>query len=353
MRGHPGEIVIRDESHLHRMTPGGLATVDSAMSPATRQRLADSIAPNTVRAYSRVWDGRTHPDAPAPIPPGGFLGWCMAAGRSPLPATPETLAEYVSHLCDEGKSPATIEQAIAAVRTIHHMAGQERPDAEKALRVLKAHRRFRADAGLGNQRQSLPVVVDGLRKMVDTLDRSTPIGLRDHALLLLGIVSFGRRSEIVSYTWEDVSKAPEGLVLRLRRSKTDQEARGAAIPVLYGAFPGTDPVRVIARWRELCEARGITSGPLLRSVDRHGRVGAGLSAQAVNDVVQRCADRAGLGDGFTAHSLRAGAATIAYMNGAPISSICRLGRWKQGSPVVLGYIRSVDQWKDHPFRGVL
>ncbi|MBL8926306.1 MAG: site-specific integrase [Pseudonocardia sp.] len=189
--------------------------------------------------------------------------------------------------------------------------------------------------------------------MVDTLDRSKPIGLRDHALLLLGIVSFGRRSEVVSYTWEDVSKVPEGLVLRLRKSKTDQDARGATIPVLYGAFPGTDPVRVLARWRELCERRGITSGPILRSVDRHGRIGGSLSPQAVNVAVQRIAERAGLGSGYTAHSLRAGAATIAYKNGAPISKICELGRWKQGSPVVLRYIRAVDQWTDHPFQGVL
>jgi len=344
---------VSEGAELVPASPVDVALVDRALSPAARERIAAAVAPNTVRAYGRVWDGRPSPDAPAPSPPGGFLGWCLRAGRTPLPATPETLAEYVSHLCDEGRAPSTIEQAIAAIRTVHHAAGHERPDAEAALKVLRAHRRFRADAGLANQRQSTPVVVEQLRKMVERLDRTTPIGLRDHALLLLGIVSFGRRSEIVAFTWEDVSKAPEGLILRIRRSKTDQDAKGATVPVLYGAFPGTDPVRVLNRWRDHCASRGITSGPLLRSVDRHGHLGERLSTQAVNDIVKRCAARAGLDPGYTAHSLRAGAATIAYMNGAPISTICRLGRWKQGSPVVLGYIRAVDQWKDHPFRGVL
>lgn len=341
-------------SEIAPVETSAVSVGDRALSPATQARLRASITPNTLRAYGRIWDGRPTPAAPMPVPPSGFVGWCLRAERTPMPATPETLAEYVSHLCDEGKAPSTIEQAIAAIRTMHRHAGHpETPAAEQALAVLKSHRRFRADLGLTHTRQSAPVVVEGLRKMVDTLDYSTPLGLRDHVLLLLGIVTFGRRSELVGYDWQDVSRAPEGLVLHLRRSKTDQEARGSAIPVLYGAFPGTDPVRVLTRWREVCEGRGIRSGAILRSVDRHGHIGGRLSAQAVNDVVQRCAERAGLGDGFTAHSLRAGAATIAYMNGAPVSTICRLGRWKEGSAVVLGYIRSVDQWKDHPFRGVL
>lgn len=74
---------------------------------------------------------------------------------------------------------------------------------------------------------------------------------------------------------------------------------------------------------------------------------------ADGDPWPRWCDCAGLDGQFTAHSLRAGGATIAYMNGAPIATICQMGRWKPGSPVVLGYIRAVDQWKDNPFRGVL
>ena len=53
---------------------------------------------------------------------------------------------------------------------------------------------------------------------------------------------------------------------------------------------------------------------LLRSVTRHGRIGGRLSGTAVNDLVKRCAGRAGLPDAhlYSAHSLRAGGATSAY-----------------------------------------
>ena len=54
-------------------------------------------------------------------------------------------------------------------------------------------------------------------------------------------------------------------------------------------------------------------------------------------------------DTFTAHSLRAGGATSAYRAGTPVSAIARHGRWADNSPVVLGYIRSVDRWKTTRF----
>lgn len=356
---------------LDLVTPAALGIRDEAVSKTTHERLVQSIPDNTRRAYARVWDGRPHPDAdpPTEVKDRGFIGWCEINGRTSMPATPETLAEYVSHLADKDLSPSTIEQAIAAIRTMHRYAGHGRhfPDADKALRVLKVHRRDRAGRGKSGQRQALPVVVDALRKMVDTIDQTTALGARDHALLLLGVVAFGRRSEIAAFTWDDVTEAPEGMVLRIRMSKTDQDARGETVPVLQGAFPGTDPVRVLARWRETLASRGLDHGPLLRSVDRHSRIGGAISPKTINDVVQNRARLAGLmapkredddappqqENSYSAHSLRAGAATIAYMNGAPISTICRLGRWKPGSRVVLGYIRSVDQWKDHPFRGIL
>lgn len=356
---------------LDLVTPASLGGRDLAVSKTTADRIADAIPENTRRAYARWWDGRPRPDADPPGDPAdrGFTGWCELTGRVPLPATPETLADWVSSLCDRDLAPATIEQAVAAVRTMHRYAGHGRhfPDAEKANLVLRSHRRSRAARGKGGQRQALPVVVESLRKMVDTIDQETALGARDHALLLLGIVAFGRRSEIAALDWSDLRDAPEGLILRIRMSKTDQDAKGEEIPVLQGAFPGTDPVRVLARWREACASRGLAHGPILRTVSKTGKVGDRMHPGVINRVFQERAKLAGLVDppnpvdieegrrppGYSAHSLRAGAATIAYMNGAPISTICRLGRWKPGSRVVLGYIRSVDQWKDHPFRGVL
>ena len=81
---------------------------------------------------------------------------------------------------------------------------------------------------------------------------------------------------------------------------------------------------------------------------------AGLSADAIGDLVRRAAERAGLPhpERYGAHSLRAGGATAAYEAGAPVSVIAAHGRWSPTSPVVLGYIRAVDRWADNPMKGV-
>lgn len=374
---------MTDSGQLDLVSAAALGVRDRAVSATTAQRIYDSVPENTRRAYSRIWDGtrtqlppkRDLPVAPdAPLKRRGFVGWCEHAGRSYLPATPETLAEYVNYLCDRDLSPATIEQAIAAIRTKHYLAGYGKhyPDADPALRVLKSHRRDRAVRGKSGQKKALPVIVDSLRKIVETIDTETLIGARDHAALLYGICLYGRRSELTALEWSDLSGAEEGMRVRIRMSKTDQDAEGESVPVLWGTFPGTNPVLVTERWRDAVNSRRPLDGPLLRATDRHGNLLGRMHPKNFNDMVRRRAQIAGLtgcvrkcwtkngdcGTGahrndYSAHSLRAGGATISYMNGAPISTICKLGRWKEGSAVVLGYIRSVDEWRDHPFRGVL
>ena len=177
---------------------------------------------------------------------------------------------------------------------------------------------------------------------------------RDRLALVLGLAMMGRRSEMAALNLSDVVETDDGLEVFVGRSKRDQDAKGAVVAVPRGSPPDTDPVRLLARWRAVLAEQGVTSGRLLRSMTRHGRIGERLSPAAINDIVQRAAARAELPHAadYTAHSLRTGGATSAYRAGAPVSSIARHGRWAPNSPVVLGYIRSVDRWRDNPMRAV-
>ena len=67
--------------------------------------------------------------------------------------------------------------------------------------------------------------LDDIRAMVDSTD-SGLIGLRDRALILLGFAGAFRRSELVGLDVEDCSFGKDGLIVTLRRSKTDQEGAG-------------------------------------------------------------------------------------------------------------------------------
>jgi site-specific recombinase XerD len=146
------------------------------------------------------------------------------------------------------------------------------------------------------------------------------IGIRDCAIILVGFASAFRRSEIVRLDAEDCTFTKDGLTVTLRRSKTDQRAVGRKVGIPYGSNPETCPVRVIQSWTE--EA-SITSGPLFRSVNRHGQVQPGrLSGVVVARIVKKLAERAGLDAAkYAGHSLPVGHATSAAIAGASERSI--------------------------------
>jgi integrase len=146
------------------------------------------------------------------------------------------------------------------------------------------------------------------------------IGCRDRALVLLGFAGAFRRSELVALEVADCVFGREGLTVLLRRSKTDQDGQGRKVGIPYGSNPETCPMRVLQRW---LEQSGVTTGPVFRSLNRHGQVQpAGLSGIDVARVVKKLAERAGLDPAkFAGHSLRAGHATAAAIAGASERSI--------------------------------
>jgi integrase len=135
-------------------------------------------------------------------------------------------------------------------------------------------------------------------------------GLRDRALILLCFAGGLRRSEVVALTIQDIAYVPEGLVITIRGSKTDQERAGQKVAIALGKNAETCPVRSLRAW--LLKG-GITSGPLFRGVTRWGKVGTdALTDQVVALLVKKYARLADLDATlFSGHSLRAGLATSA------------------------------------------
>jgi integrase len=136
---------------------------------------------------------------------------------------------------------------------------------------------------------------------------------------------------------EDVTEGPDGLTLRLRRSKTDQEGAGRTVGIPYGSNPVTCPVRA---WRAWLEVSGISEGPAFHAVDRHGQIRrTRLGGQAVALVLKHHAARAGLDPGEVAgHSLRAGLATSAAAAGVPERVIAEQTGHK-GTVMLRRYVR--------------
>ena len=317
---------------------------DDALTPAAAARVADGWAPNTKRAIDHDWSR--------------FTAWCAATGRRPLPATGATLASYVTHLMEERPAPATIERALGIVQT-YHKAVDLAVNGRPARMALRSYRRQWAADG-GRVRRAAAVDVAALTAML----RAAPAGLaglRDRTLLLLGFTLMARRSELAGLDIGDVRVVAEGLEVFIATSKTDQDAAGTTCRIPYGTLALTCAVRTTCAWIDALAERGVTTGPLLRSIDRHGRLagtpgatgrGTGrMSGAGVNLIVQRLARAAGL-EGVSAHSLRAGPATAAARAGVPRAQIVRQGRWAEGSTAVDAYIRPAEDWEHNPMRKV-
>jgi len=205
---------------------------------------------------------------------------------------------------------------LNAIAEAHKAMGLDSPTSTGIVKnTLKGIKRTMGTAS----RQKAPAMTDDIRAMLEVADAGL-IGVRDQALILLGFAGAFRRSELVSLDVEDCVFGKDGLTVMLRRSKTDQDGQGRKIGIPYGSNPETCPVRVVQTW---LERAGATSGPLFRSINRHGRVQARrLSPGEVARIVKKLAERAGLDAAkFAGHSLRAGHATSAAIAGASERSI--------------------------------
>jgi site-specific recombinase XerD len=290
------------------------------LSDSAREYVRHSKATRTLKAYE---SDLRH-----------FREFSLTSGFHPLPATPETIALYLTSMADRGQKPATMSRRLAAISKAHSAAGYASPASMKNAVVSEVWQGIKRLKGT-RQNAKAPATTNYLRQMLEQLPNSL-IGIRDRALLLVGFAAALRRSELVALCVEDVQFVPEGLVVSIRHSKTDQEGAGAQIGVHLGRGLSTCPVRSLREW---ISASGITTGPLFRSINRHGQLGRSITDQVVALQIKKYAVSAGLDHTvFSGHSLRAGCATSAAIAGADERRIMDQTRHRSAA-MVRKYIR--------------
>ena len=109
------------------------AAAASAAIEAARDLQRGVRAPGTERAYRSDW---TH-----------FAAFCRAAGFTPLPAAPETVAAYVASM-ERSHAYASVRRHLSAIARAHRLAGHadwqaSAPEVRATLRGL-ARKRGRA-----------------------------------------------------------------------------------------------------------------------------------------------------------------------------------------------------------------
>jgi integrase len=260
--------------------------------------LQASIAPNTAKAY-------------------GDALRKLFEHLDGQPLTDATLAGYLAHLYTRGLAPATITVAVQAVRFWEKLEGRPSSVGPLTARTLAGIRREGRDRGRGQ--------VTGLtRETVNLMVRNAVVtgtlaGLRDAALFRIMSDALLRIGEAVAIDCEDITTEFDGSGrLLLRRSKTDQEGKGASLFLT---------ARTVDAIRKLQKRAGYAAGALFRRMLKGDRMSdARLTVDGAWLAIKASAKQIGI-KGVSGHSLRIGTAQELAQRGATLVELQNAGRW--------------------------
>jgi integrase len=296
---------------------------DADLTAQHRVFLAAATSENTRRAYRSAirhflaWGGVLPSDEPAMIR--YLLAYAQSLNPRTLALRLTALSQWHVHqgFADPASTP-TVRKTLAGIERVH---GKPKKKA-KALPL-----------------EDLERIATHLASL-DTLKAK-----RDNALLQVGYFGGFRRSEMVSLEVPHVAWEPEGIVITLPRSKTDQQGQGIVKAIPYGEGPCC-PASALHAW---LAATGITSGPLFRPITKWGELGTeALHEASVNTILETCATLVQLDyvPQLSSHSLRRGMATSAHRAGADFRDIKRQGGWRHDG-TVQGYIEEAGQFEEN------
>ena len=248
--------------------------------------------PNTRRAYAHAV--------------GEFLTWCAQAGVISITAVqPLHVAAWIE-LQTQTLSAPTVKQRLAAIRHLFDwlVIGQIMPHNPAASVRGPSH----------TARQGKTPVLDATeaRQLLDSIDVTTPIGLRDRALIGLMVFSFARVGAALGMRVEDVCVQNKRMWVRL----LEKGGKRHEMPCHH---------TLEAYLHAYLEGAGIGSeakSPLFRTIQRGtARLSATALPQAnAYSMVRRRAIAAGINTKIGNHTFRATGITAYLKNGGALEN---------------------------------
>ncbi|MEM5330859.1 tyrosine-type recombinase/integrase [Paraburkholderia sp. JHI2823] len=281
------------QTHLALPVPVVVAEAGEIASIRFLEFFASAIRnPHTRRAYARA--------------AGDFLTWCAGAGVPSITAVqPLHVAAWIELQTVTHAAP-TVKQRLAAIRHLFDwlVTGQIVPHNPAASVRGPSH----------SIKTGKTPVLDATeaRQLLDSIDVSTPAGLRDRALIALMVFSFARVGAALAMRVEDVYVQQRRLWVRLREKGGKTHAmpcHHALEAYLHAYLEGT---------RIANDPRG----PLFRTIARGtGQLSETPLPQAnAYAMVRRRAFAAGIGTKIGNHTFRATGITAYLKNGGTLEN---------------------------------
>ena len=248
--------------------------------------------PHTRRAYARA--------------AGDFLAWCADVGVASITAVqPLHVAAWIERQTQRSSAP-TVRQQLAAIRHLFDwlVTGQIVPHNPAASVRGPSH----------TTKKGKTPVLDAAeaRQLLDSIDVTTPIGLRDRALIALMVFSFARVGAALAMRVDDVYVQHRRLWVRLR----EKGGKRHEMPCHH---------TLEAYLHAYLEETGLVNdpkGPLFRTIARGtGQLSTNPLPQAnAYAMVRRRALAAGIGTKIGNHTFRATGITAYLKNGGTLEN---------------------------------
>jgi len=300
-----------------------------AVSVETARLINKSKSENTIKAYqfaiSKLQD------------------WLN--GQSPTDAR---IADYLTDLFSQGKSPATCAQIVSAIQYVAKAEGVQNPVGTLTRATLQGINREGKTRGRG---QATGIKYDDaltMARIADSADHTAPIPAyrkdctsikettakarirqaRDSAIIRTMANCLLRISELCAVQCEHIETDADGTgALLIPHSKTDQEGEGKQVYLQKAT------VKAIRKYQRLS---GVTEGALFRRIYQNCTMGnRPLSVNAVRDIIKDLARKAkGLEqididlNGISGHSFRVGTAQTFVERKGTMPQLQTAGRWK-------------------------
>ena len=183
-----------------------------------------------------------------------FFAWCEDRGFALIDIEPIAVAAYVEYLGDIYSKP-TVKQHLAAIRMCFDwlVVGQILP--------MNPASSVRGPTHVVKRGKTPVLTSKDARKLLDSIDTSTLIGLRDRALISVMIYSFARVSAVVGMRVEDYYQNGKRSWFRLHEkggkfhevpahhnaeAYLDEYLHAAGLSARRNALPSSDQLQVMA-----------------------------------------------------------------------------------------------------------
>ena len=302
-----------------------------ALQQETLLNLQSSKAINTVRAYKSDFND--------------FGLFCAQNGFKSLPSEPKIVALYLTYLSTKDAKMSTLKRRLVSIGVIHKLKGHYL-DTKHPLIIENIMGIKRRKGSI--QKGKKPLLISSLKTIIDAIDQQNKEKikiLRDRSIILIGFSGGFRRNEIVSLNYDDLDFVPEGLKIKIKRSKTDQFGEGSIKALPYFDNSQYCPVVSLKNWIDIAR---INSGALFRRFSKGSRLTEKrLTDQTVALLIKEYLQLAGIDNkNYSGHSLRSGFATSAAESGAEERSIMAMTGHKS-SEMVRRYIKEANLFKNN------